>query len=648
VKKWVLTFVMLFAMLPGLMAGTADSIISLLKTAKQDTSRVNLLVQVFDIARDSDPDAAKKYIDEAIALGEKLKFESGLLKAYRAKGVFLNIQGEYEQALVLLEKGIAIATRRNDKKHLGLYEMSIGTLYYDQGKYQPALDHVLKSVKWREELNDTKGIADSYIWMGIIHERGFKNNDKALVYYRFALNNYTAAKDSASISYAYANIGNVYYNIYALDSALYYQLKALDIKQKNGASNFSLAISHNNVANVYTDLKDYDKAMQHYQKSLELRRLVSDMNGIATTMVNIGLVYAHQKKTAAAERYILAGLDTAIKINASEIISNCYEELATLSALKGNYKQAVDYRKKLGILKDSLFNADMATQLAEMQTKYETEKKDLELSKKDLQLKNAGLALDKTRIQIFVLAFVLVAVVVFGYLFYNRYKLKQRQKLDAEIIHQQALRTKAIIEAEERERVRIAKDLHDGVGQQVSAVKMNLSAFEEYVQPGAASKDRYNILLNLVDDAVREVRAVSHNMMPNALLRFGLATAVREFIDKISVTGLLKCNLEVVGMDERLDSNVETVLYRVLQECVNNIIKHADAKTISIQLVRHEQSLMLMIEDDGNGFDATQVDRFAGIGIKNIISRVQFLNGTVDFDAHIGRGTIVVVEVPLV
>jgi len=635
-------------MLPGLMAGTADSIISLLKTEKQDTTRVNLLVQVFDIARDSDPDAAKKYIDEAIALGEKLKFESGLLKAYRAKGVFLNIQGEYEQALVLLEKGIDIATRRNDKKHLGLYEMSIGTLYYDQGKYQPALDHVLKSVKWREELNDTKGIADSYIWMGIIHERGFKNNDKALEYYRFALNHYIAAKDSSSISYAFANIGNVYYNTYALDSSLYYQLKALDIKQKKGASNFSLAISHNNVANVYTDLKDYDKAMQHYQKSLELRRLVSDMNGIATTMVNIGLVYRHQNKNAAAERYILAGLDTAIKINASEIISNCYEELATINALKGDYKQALDYRKKLGVLKDSLFNANMATQLAEMQTKYETEKKDLELGKKDLQLKNAGLALDKTRIQTFVLAFVLIAVVVFGYLFYNRYKLKQRQRLDAEIIHQQALRTKAIIEAEERERVRIAKDLHDGVGQQVSAVKMNLSAFEEYILPGTLSKDRYNILLNLVDDAVREVRAVSHNMMPNALLRFGLATTVREFIDKISVTGLLKCNLEVVGMDERLDSSVETVLYRVLQECVNNIIKHADAKTISIQLVRHEHSLMLMIEDDGNGFDATQVGRFAGIGIKNIISRVQFLNGTVDFDAHIRRGTIVVVEVPLV
>jgi two-component system NarL family sensor kinase len=150
-----------------------------------------------------------------------------------------------------------------------------------------------------------------------------------------------------------------------------------------------------------------------------------------------------------------------------------------------------------------------------------------------------------------------------------------------------------------------------------------------------------------VDEAVKEVRSISHNMMPNALIRSGLSTALREFINKISSTGALKIDLEIIGLNERMESTTETVLYRVLQECISNIVKHAKASKIGIQLVKHTTSLNLIIEDNGVGFDSSKINDFTGIGLKNIISRVQFLNGNVEFDSFPGNGTTVVIDIPL-
>src|SRR5262249_53141444 len=146
---------------------------------------------------------------------------------------------------------------------------------------------------------------------------------------------------------------------------------------------------------------------------------------------------------------------------------------------------------------------------------------------------------------------------------------------DAEIAMQKEMRTKAIIEAEEKERRRIAQDLHDGVGQILSAAKLNLSSFSSKITLKTdEERDALKNAVELIDDSVKEVRAVSHNMMPNTLIKLGLASAVREFITKIGNIPNLKVDLEIVGLDKRLSEQIETVLYRVTQEIVNNIIKH--------------------------------------------------------------------------
>lgn len=614
-----------------------DSIQAEITKAKNDTSKVNLYNTAFNLTRNMDPEKAEGYAKQGIDLAEKLRFNNGLMTLYKSYGSYLDIQGNYDEAEGYFNKGIAIALKENNKYHLGILEQAMGVLEYDKGRFPEAHKHLLQSLKYREEIKDIKGIADSYVWLGVIQERGMKNNTEALRYYRSALNSYMLGGHEDRFASVYNNIGNVYYTINQFDSSLYYYNRALVLKKKAGDP-FALGSAYNNIANVHNDKKDYPTALKYYDTALTYKQQAEDHGGIATHYVNVGLVYYNMQNYDDAESTMLKGLELSRKEGLSEITLTAYQALAKVAYAKGDFKKAYQYLGEFTMKRDSAFSKEMAQQMADMQTKYETEKKDLEISKKNLEL-------NKKQVQIGILIGSLIALLIISYLVYNRYKLRKQRELDAEIIKQRELRTKAIIEAEEKERIRIARELHDGVGQQISAVKLNMNAFADRIKDGEKNKEQYAAMIDMVDDAVKEVRSVSHNMMPNALIRFGLARAVREFIDKIAATGALKVDLQIIGLTDRLESTTETVLYRVMQETVSNIIKHAHASHISIQLIRDNDNLTMMIEDNGKGFDINKISESAGIGMKNIISRVEYLNGTVDFDSFPGRGTTVIVEI---
>ncbi len=234
-------------------------------------------------------------------------------------------------------------------------------------------------------------------------------------------------------------------------------------------------------------------------------------------------------------------------------------------------------------------------------------------------------------------------------LFYTHRQARQKAQFAAEKLKLQTEKTSAIVEAEETERIRLAKELHDGVGPMLSLAKIQLETAISQTQFNSIEQESlFKNANTMIDDAANEIRTVSHDLMPNALLLHGLVSAVREFVNRLSLTGKVKVSLDVANLDERLPQLTETVLYRVLQELIGNVIKHSEASRVQIQLVRHTNELTMVIEDDGKGFDISQMANFKGIGLKNIISRVDFLHGKVNFDSHPNRGTTVIVEVPLV
>ena len=425
-----------------------------------------------------------------------------------------------------------------------------------------------------------------------------------------------------------------------------YSLKSLSIKERLKDS-AGLATNYNNLSNIYSQSGNHALGLSYQLKSLAMRECLNDKRGVAMSYNNLGNIYSITGDYKKALSYQLKALELSKQINSKELLINNYESLVKLNKTTRDFEQAFFYQNMLSAIKDSMLNIETSKKIAEMQTKYDTDKKEQENQAltKENQVKEV-LIKNQTTQRNLLIAFI-IAILFVALLIYNRYKLKQKELFQKEINKQQELRSKAIIEAEEKERMRIALELHDGVGQQLSAVKLNMSSLQSNLKlEDEHQKTMMQNALDLIDDSVKEVRSVSHSMMPNALLKSGLALAVREFLNRISHTDNLKIELDINGLNERLESTMETVLFRVLQELVNNIIKHSQATVVNIQIIRHNDELTLMIEDNGIGFDLNKVME-KGIGLKNIQSRIEYLNGNVNFDSRPEKGTTVSIEVPI-
>jgi signal transduction histidine kinase len=206
--------------------------------------------------------------------------------------------------------------------------------------------------------------------------------------------------------------------------------------------------------------------------------------------------------------------------------------------------------------------------------------------------------------------------------------------------------TKAVLEAEEKERTRIATDLHDGVGQILTAALINYNRLvSRFKNPTVEDNLLADRTLALLNESYDEMRSISHQMMPNSLVKAGLAVAVKEMLNKVQ-SETLRVTLETQGLHERLDNQTETVLYRILQEIVSNVTKHSGANKLSIQLIKDADGVSLTVEDNGVGFNPKVVG-LNGIGLKNMMSRINFLKGDIDIDSAVGKGTLIAIHIPV-
>jgi len=200
-----------------------------------------------------------------------------------------------------------------------------------------------------------------------------------------------------------------------------------------------------------------------------------------------------------------------------------------------------------------------------------------------------------------------------------------------------------MISGQEAERGRIARDLHDGLGGLFSTVKMYFSSLG-HRQPEITDDDLYKKSVELIESAGNEVRKIAHNLMPEVLLKFGLISAVEELCKQINKGGVIKVSFQSYNMEERLASSTEIMLYRILQELLNNILKHAEATYVIVQFNRHEEKLNVIVEDNGRGFNAKSTSKGNSIGLETIKTRVNYLRGELNIDSKPGVGTTVMME----
>ena len=208
--------------------------------------------------------------------------------------------------------------------------------------------------------------------------------------------------------------------------------------------------------------------------------------------------------------------------------------------------------------------------------------------------------------------------------------------------------TEAVLKGEEQERTRLAKDLHDGLGGMLSGIKYSLNSMKGNLIMTAENQQAFERSMDMLDSSIREMRRVAHNMMPEALVKFGLDAAIKDFCNDINQSGALQVSYQSIGMqDAHIDQTISITVYRVVQELLNNTMKHAGARNAIVQLSRREQQLTVTVEDDGRGFDKSLLRQGSGIGWNNIRNRVDFLKGKMDIDTQPVQGTSVHIELDL-
>jgi len=666
---------------------------------------------------------AIEFGNKAIELSLKQKFDKGLAQAYNDLGIIYYDRQNFDTALLLYNKAFVIRKAHNDILGMASLHNKIGIAYQKEGSFQNALNNQLDALKLYEQLNNSVGISYSLNNIGILFQNMGRFDD-AIKYHEQSVQIKEKINDRYGLSGSYVNLANIYLTQKDFPKAQNYYERAVAITRVIGDKEY-LSNTLNNLSKFYIKTEKFSKAEPLAKESFILREQLGDIKGMVSCLLNLGDIYTGLNKYDSAETSFKRAYDLGKNVpSCKPEMAALYESFSKMYEKKRAFDKALEMHKSFVAAKDSIYSDNLSQQFAELQVKYESEKKEkqiailnkdnavkaleiknqqfqiekdllvlsenrLALSQADLQLANNKIQIQdqkelilqqkldstekaknilalqkKTEIQnleitnrqlqlnrrnglIILLGSILLLGLLLVFSYYRRYKMKQEAKMQAAILKQQEEATKAVIEAEEAERQRIAKDLHDGVGQMMSAAKMNLSAYESNVFfKNEEEKQGFEKIIALVDESCKEVRAVSHNMMPNALLKNSLASAVREFVDKLDHKKL-KVHLYTEGLEERLDGNVETVLYRVIQECVNNVIKHADASNLDISIIRENRELTATIEDNGKGFDTSDKEKFDGIGLKNIQTRVEYLKGTVDFDSSPGKGTLVALHVPL-
>lgn len=581
--------------------------------AQEKRSRIDSLIEKLNNSKEADK--AKVYADLAWS--------------------YKDISGD--SALIFAQQSIHYSRKYNNKIIEGEGYALVGSVYKTRGDYEKAITWQLKGLAIAEELKDERALASSYNGIGITYKK-MRRWDDALKYYQKA--NLLALKlnEPSKASLTFNNMGTIYLEKRDwpavqrnYDSAVKYAELAKD--------NHAMATVLSNMADLYREQGKFDLALTTQKRCLGYDKANEDKYGMFVSYFQIGRVYSELHDYTRWRAYF----DSAEAIVKAEHLNREYIDLlswsATVSEWQGNIKQAYEYYRQARAINDSLLNETTTRQVSELQTQYETAKKEQQIAKQQAEL-------DRKNFIIWGITGLVLLGSLLAYSSYRRYRLHQQAKLQKAVLREQELATQAVIAAEEKERKRIAGDLHDGVGQMMSAARMNLSIVASNMKfDNDEQKQSFDKALSLVDDSCKEVRTVSHNIMPNALLKTGLTSAIREFLQKIDHRAL-EVNLYTDGINERLPSNIETVLYRVIQECVNNVIKHSGANKLDLTLVKDEDGLSVTIEDNGHGFSMKEVQHREGIGLKNMQSRVQYLKGSIEWDSAPGKGTVVIIHIP--
>lgn len=544
----------------------------------------------------------------------------------------------FEKSLQLANEGIKIAEKRKNIPIKADLTRLKGNAYYFKGKIDSASFFYYQSLSLLQKVNDIGVSAKLYNNLGRFY-RKTKDYKRALKNYDLAFQQFSKINDEEGKATIYNESGVVYEYMGENSEAVHRYQKSLEIQKKRGdltGQGYALEFIGGN----YILQKKYDLAEQYLLQSLEIRKKTDDHLAIALNYNVIGHLYQEQGKLKEAEKEFLKSNELAERLSYLDLMKDNYGQLSKIYRSNNQNDLAYENLEKYKKINDSIFSISKAKQIEELSVKYETVEKDKEI----LENKNQ---LYKRNVYLFSLAALFLAGIATAFSIFRHRKKNEKIKIQKEILYQQDLATKAVMNAEDNERKRMATHLHDGVAQLLGAANMNVEALSDFRDDDFAFEKILGKTKTILDDAITDVRSLSHQMMPNMLIKSSLGKAIQDLTEK-SNSPKLHIHLTLDGLQDDLDKNIQVVMYRIIQECINNTIKHADAKEVNIKMHQTDSHIFAEFSDDGKGFNPLQMQsKSSGLGLENIRSRIDMLKGSLKISSKEGTGTAIIISIPL-
>lgn len=619
-----------------------DSLLRLLPTTREDSNRVLLLIQIGQQFEGSEPEVSKQYYLQARDLSRKIGYRLGEIKFAANFTYLLNMQGFYDSALQINLEAVRLAKAIDNKEYIAKTLFNAGTSYRLLEDYETALRMYQEGSSVYQLLDNAEmaGLGMDIIQGLYTQLRQYR---RAIGFGTQAVALLRKRDNPVVLAITLGNLGMNYAFLRIFDSALLCYNESLQLGQLAN-DKYVQASAYLGISDVYMSTLDYSRIEPYLTRALALAKELKSYSSAVIAYRGLSYYFFSRKEYGRARLYADSSLALAQEQGLKAEMQKTYAQLSKLSFAQQNFLEGERYSILSTAIGDSIFNESVQKRTSELDKKYETTLKDNKIKLQQASIKA------KTTLN-YVLVGGVVVLLLMSLLTYRNYRHRQKiqqQRITELETEKQLVATEAVLKGEEQERTRLAQDLHDGLGGMLSGIKYSFNTMKGNLVMTPDNAQAFERGMDLLDSSIREMRRVAHNMMPEALVKFGLDTALRDFCEDVNRSGVLKVTYQSIGLQgAEPDQTRAITIYRIVQELLNNTIKHAAATSALVQVSRDENQLSVTVEDDGKGFDTAVLRESKGMGWYNIQNRIDFLKGHLDVDSRPGKGTSVHIEISI-
>lgn len=617
-----------------------DSLLSVLGSTQDTDQKTTILIQLSIFYDATDLEKSIDYAKKALKEAEKKKTPTVISEAYNNLANVYEYKSQTDSSLIYHEKALALRLKNDDFTKIGDSYNNIGIAYDKLGNFPRSLDHYFKALRNYEKEKDLEKQAMVLSNIGIVY-KAQKEYEKTLDYYQKAHRIYQDLNSDFGIAVSEGNIGGVLLLMKKYDESIDYATKAKRLYEKIGYERYT-AYPLINIAVAYDSLKNYPKAEKFYREAIDLNKNHQNDYEIANSLKAYGSMLLKQNKNQSSIHLLQEALGYTKSSNAVLLEVEIRRILAKAYAQSQNFDQAYAQMEVYASGRDSLFEQEKTKAVFELEKQYETEKKEKQILIQRAELAENKLSLERKNTWMILIIGLALLIGLIGYFFYRNQKLKNEQLRKENQLKDALIRIEAQNKVQE-ERLRISRDLHDNIGSQLTFIISSLDNLKfQLGKENPEAGKRIENINEFTRTTITELRDTIWAMNKENILFSDLKVRISNFLENAK-SHVEHTDFEI-EMNESIDENhsfsaFEGInLYRVIQEAVNNAIKHAEASHIKVSFEKIENHFEVKVSDNGKGIG--ELSKESGNGLNNMYKRIADLGGELIVKSEPGKGTV--------